>query len=77
MIFSSPKYIIRLDDANHYSNLDRWIKIEKILNKYSVKPIVAVVPNNMDPMLKYSSLNNNFWSLIKKWEQSGWSIAMH
>ena len=33
-LFNKPKYIIRLDDASHFSNLQKWNKIEKILDKY-------------------------------------------
>ena len=77
MNFWKPKYLIRLDDASHFSNLEKWNRIEDILNRYNVKPVVAVIPNNMDKNLMYSNSNNNFWNMIKKWQINGWEIAMH
>jgi predicted deacetylase len=77
MNFFSPKYLIRLDDASHYSNYDKWHLIEKILIKYNVKPIVAVTPKNMDKNIQYSGYNDKFWEKVHKWEKLNWTIAMH
>lgn len=76
-LFNKPKYIIRLDDASHFSNLQKWNKIEKILDKYNIKPIVAVIPENNDESISYSEFNQNFWKLVQNWQSKGWSIAMH
>ena len=43
----------------------KWNRIEDILNRYNVKPVVAVIPNNMDKNLMYSNTNNNSWNMIK------------
>ena len=48
-----PKYLIRLDDACQQANWPNWHRIENILNLYGIKPIVAVIPDNKDPNLKY------------------------
>ena len=42
------KYIIRLDDACQTMNQARWDAILKILDKYNIKAIIAVIPNNKD-----------------------------
>lgn len=71
-------YVIRLDDASDYNNLSNWNRMEKILNSYSIKPIVGVIPNNQDPsMIKAYKKNNNLWKKVKQWQKSGWIIAMH
>ena len=44
IMFSFAKYIIRLDDANEYSDMSKWDRIEKILDKNDIKPLVAVIP---------------------------------
>ena len=77
MSFLTPKYILRLDDANHFSNFNKWNKIEKILKKYDIKPIVAVIPQNQDLRLQSSSFNKKFWEKVRNWERKGWSIAAH
>lgn len=71
-------YIIRLDDASDYNNLSNWNRMEKILNSYSIKPIVGVIPYNQDPsMVKVYKKNNDFWKKVKQWQNNGWIIAMH
>lgn len=43
------EYCIRLDDACPQMNAEKWARIERILDKYKVKPIVGVIPENRDP----------------------------
>lgn len=71
-------YIIRLDDASEYEDKIKWEKIKKLLNKYEIKPIIGVIPNNKDSSLvnRYKK-DNNFWNEIKKLKDKGWIIAMH
>ena len=71
------RYIIRLDDACENQDISKWLEIEKLLDTYSIKPIVAVVPFNQDEALKYSEKINNFWELIRQWQCKNWLIAMH
>ena len=75
--FTKSNYLIRLDDASHFSDLEKWFLLEKIFDKNNIKPLVAVIPDNKDPNLKYSHYNRAFWDQVKKWEQKGWSVAMH
>ena len=71
-------YIIRLDDASDYMDIEKWNRIEKILDKYGIKPIFGVIPQNKDEALisKYKQ-NPNFWELIHEWIAKGWVPAMH
>lgn len=71
------KYIIRLDDASPTMNRDNWKRVEMILKKYQVKPIVAVIPNNQDPKLIIESEDKNFWNKVKGWQDNEWEIALH
>lgn len=71
------KYLIRLDDACDTSNFSKWREIERILDTFSVKPIVAVIPNNRDQSLFYGPKNPNFWNLVRTWESKKWAVAMH
>jgi len=73
----AAKYLIRLDDACETSNLDKWNAIEATLDAFGIKPIVAVIPDNQDETLTYQGKNLGFWSMVKRWEEKGWSIAMH
>ena len=70
-------YIIRLDDASNYMNHDNWNKMELLLEKYNIKPIVGIIPNNKDKdLLKYKK-DDSFWNKAIKWQDKGWTIAMH
>ena len=77
LIKMKAKYIFRLDDASPFSNLKKWQAIEDIFQKYEIKPIVAVIPDNKDSSLIYQELNPNFWKMVQDWDAKGWSIAMH
>jgi len=71
-------YLVRLDDASEYMDDKKWKKIFDILSKYSIKPIIGVIPNNEDPKLtsKYEK-NLKFWLEVKQWEKDGMTICMH
>lgn len=71
------KFIIRLDDACEYMNLEKWKKIESLLNRYGVKPIVGVIPHCEDIDLKKYPKINNIWEIVEQWKLQGWCIAMH
>ena len=71
------KYLVRLDDANHYMERDKWDKIETILYKNNIKPIVAVIPDNRDKNLIKNFKDKKFWQRVKYWENSGWAIGLH
>jgi len=71
------KYILRLDDASNKRNQDNWLRIEALLDKYGIKPLVGVIPQNEDPALSIYNEDKNFWDTVKLWESKGWTIAMH
>lgn len=71
------KYIIRFDDISPYMNWKIWDQIEEILDKYDIKPIVAIVPNCKDKDIMIDDYNTDFWHRLNGWEKKGWSIALH
>jgi hypothetical protein len=56
---------------------DRWVRLEAVLDKHDIKPLVAVVPNNQDPVLQIDPPDPKFWERVHKWQAKGWTIAMH
>jgi hypothetical protein len=73
----TAKYLIRLDDAHPCMNHEKWVRVESICLKYNVKPIIAVIPDNKDESLNYSSANEKFWKNLFKRQKNGWTIALH
>lgn len=72
------QYILRLDDASEYMDIQKWTKMEELLDKYKIKPIFGIIPKNRDKALtlKYKQ-NPNFWDLTHSWINKGWTPAMH
>lgn len=73
----TARYIIRLDDACPTMDSERWLRLENILDRLQIRPIVAVVPDNLDPLLQVGLPDPNFWSRVHSWKNKGWTIAMH
>ena len=70
-------YIIRLDDAAENMNWKNWLRMEIILDKYDIKPIYGIIPNNQDTdLIKYDRVDN-FWSEMNRWSNKGWTSALH
>lgn len=70
------KYCLRLDDACPQMDVEKWAKIEKILDKYKIKPIVGVIPENRDSDFA-TVTDENFWEKACEWQKKGWTIALH
>lgn len=70
-------YLLRLDDASQYMNAANWEKTENLLDRYNIKPIVGVIPENKDPQLLRFDYVEKFWSKVHTWQRKGWVIALH
>lgn len=73
----SARYLIRLDDACHTQSRARWGRIEDLLDRHAIRPIVAVTPDNQDPKLAPDSRDEQFWDKVRSWQARGWTVAMH
>ena len=71
------KYLIRLDDACPFMNRQKWKRMEDVLDKYGIMPLVGIIPANADSQTIIEAENDNFWGTAHLWEQKGWSIALH
>ena len=70
-------YLVRLDDACPQMNKLRWQRIENILDKYGIKPMVGIIPHNEDPVTCVDTIDTNFTSKVLNWQKKGWAIALH
>lgn len=68
---------MRLDDAAEKMDLEKWNRMEKLLDEYNIKPLVGVIPNCKDPMMDCYEKDECFWNRVKNWENKGWTIALH
>ncbi len=74
---SRASFLVRFDDICPTMNWQSWEKIEKVLIAEKIRPLLAVVPDNRDQKLKVGPEDRSFWLKVKKWQDMGWSIAVH
>jgi predicted deacetylase len=71
------RYLLRFDDLCPTMNWMVWDEIEGLLDKYSIQPILAIVPDNHDPKLRIEAPNPRFWERARAWQVKGWIIGQH
>ena len=68
---------MRLDDACEKRNVENWDRMEKLLDRYNIKPLVGVIPHCEDPMMENYEVDDQFWNRVESWITKGWEIALH
>ncbi len=82
---------VRLDDITPDMDWERFFKFKTLLDRYQVKPLIGVVPDNRDENLKKKDDSSkkqvkkagsfpapdDFWAYVKELEACGWVVAMH
>lgn len=67
----------RLDDITPDMDWDKFYRVKAIFDKYKVKPLIGVVPDNQDKTLSLGEVYSDFWEYLLSLQQSGWTIAQH
>jgi hypothetical protein len=73
----TAKYLLRFDDLCPTMNWTVWAEIEAALVEHRLKPILAVVPDNCDPVLQVDAPVEDFWERVRRWQARGWAIGLH
>ena len=71
------RLLIRLDDITPDMNWENFEIIRAIFEKYHIKPIIGVVPDNRDKGLSVAPVREDFWEIIRGLQEKGWTIAQH
>lgn len=71
------RYLIRFDDICPTMSWSVWVRIEPLLDRYGIAPILAVVPDNQDPHLNVEAPRPDFWAWVRERQAAGWCIAVH
>ena len=69
--------LIRFDDIAENMNWDLMEKSELLFEKYEIKPVLGVIPNNKDKELLSHPKADDFWQKLRNWKDKGWEISMH
>ncbi|MEN6460261.1 MAG: DUF2334 domain-containing protein [Syntrophomonas sp.] len=70
-------YILRIDDACEKRDIQKWDRMEFLLDRYGIRPLVGVIPHCEDPAMDIYAADPEFWGRVDAWVQKGWTIAMH
>lgn len=71
------RYLLRFDDICPTMNWGMWNLIEDALVKATIRPIMAVIPDNRDPKLRIEPPDPMFWDRVRSWQARGWAIGVH
>ena len=71
------RYVIRLDDASEKRDIEKWDRMEEILDRFGVKPLVGVIPQCKYYKMEQYAIDKDFWKRVDNWIAKGWTIAMH
>ena len=69
--------LFRLDDITPDMDWDKFYRVKAIFDKYKVRPLIGVVPDNADPGLRQGEYHEDFWESVHSLKRSGWQIAQH
>lgn len=70
-------YYMRLDDACEKYDIELWDRMEDLLDKYSIKPLVGIIPRCEDTMMDKYPQDSKFWSRVDRWIKKDWVMALH
>ena len=72
---------IRMDDITPDMDWAKFLRFKELCDLYQVKPLIGVVPENMDENLHIDEPGNapirDFWGYIRELQKEGWSVAQH
>ena len=64
-------YYIRLDDACEKMDVKNWARMEEILDRYRIAPLVGIIPHCEDPKMETYPVDPAFWEKVAGWVK-GW-----
>lgn len=77
MISTPAQYLLRFDDLCPTISRARWECYRELIERFRLRPILAVVPENQDPDLYDSPADPDFWPKLRAMEAAGATIAVH
>jgi len=77
MMQGQAQYLLRFDDLCPTVCPTRWQRFETLIGEFGIQPILAVVPDNLDPELMFAPADPAFWQRMRAMEAAGATIALH
>ena len=70
-------YLFRVDDVCPTQRNEEWSRLEQLFIRLTVRPLLAVIPDCLDPELAFEPARSEFWSDLRALQAKGWTIAQH
>jgi predicted deacetylase len=71
------QYLLRFDDLCPTMNKAAWERFVPLLQRYELKPILAVIPDNQDAQFQVEEPDPQFWQEMRSLEETGATIGLH
>jgi hypothetical protein len=71
------QYLLRFDDLCPTMDRARWERYARLIERFRLCPILAVVPENRDPDLERDPPDEGFWEGMRRLEAAGATIGLH
>ncbi len=75
--------VFRLDDITPGLDMAKFNRMKDIFDRYQVKPLIGVIPDNRDPKLivgdvDADGIEDSFWDWVRYLQNNcGWTVAQH
>jgi predicted deacetylase len=77
MIPRPARYLLRCDDLCPTAGREGWLQLHTIIEEFRLQPILAIVPDNRDPVLAVSPPDPSFWDRMRALQCAGATIGLH
>lgn len=77
MIPKPAQFLLRFDDLCPTVERTRWQRFMPLIEEFGLRPILAIVPDNLDYHLEASPFDSDFWAQMRSMEAAGATIALH
>jgi predicted deacetylase len=77
MLPTPAQYLLRFDDLCPTLLPEPWRRLVGMMEQYEIRPILAVVPENHDPLLAAANPDPGFWAQMRSMQAAGASVALH
>jgi hypothetical protein len=74
---TSAQYLLRFDDLCPTMDRGRWERFRELIERFGLRPILAVVPDNRDQELERELPDPDFWEEMRRLEAAGATIGLH
>ena len=74
---ATARYLLRFDDLCPTMDRGRWERFRALIERFGLRPILAVIPDNRDVGLDYDPPDPGFWEEMRALEAGGATIGLH